>query len=118
MNRTHKEGDLLVVDFNQAINLTYHHVGMYDNAGNIVSFHPGCSPTALNQLDPTTMVILNDIADGKAYGVPAENAVVVYECSIGRSGHRVCRLVRPEDGAYVRFVPTLPAAKLSEYYSL
>lgn len=94
-----------VVEFRQVVNLTPHHVGLYDTAGNIAICVPGCHSDLLSKLTPGTMVIVSNNSEAIAFGIPAENTVIVDSIDIGRLGQRLSRLVRPTDGATVDFSP-------------
>ena len=100
-----------VVEFSRVINLALHHVGLYDSAGNIAICDPGCHANLFSDLDPSTMVIVGNEADVKAYDVPESNAVMVDgpHQGIGRNGLLISRLIRISDQAHVLLrAPSVP----------
>ena len=105
MSYKRSSSDHPIVEFKQVVNLTLHHVGLYDSAGNIAICDPGCHSDLLHGLKPDTMVIVPNSSDAVAFGIPAENAVVVDSVSTGRLGLRLSRLIRLSDGATIIFTP-------------
>ena len=109
-----------VVEFRQVINLTPHHITLYDSIGNIAICNPGCHSDLIQALKEDTMVIVANDSDPLAFSIPEANTVRVLSCSIGRrvdeTDYFISRLVRPLDGAVVVFSPPETHYNTDEVY--